>query len=265
MTTIISVMGNKGGTAKSTLVRNLADGCARAGLRTIVVDADPQHTLTITMQIQPVDALLALLDTGQQVEWSDVLCEVPEAFSGSPREFFYLLPTFEGLANIEHQAGLPERIYERFQELTGYADIVLVDTSPGRSNIHAGFYQVSQGVLLPCQCELESILGLGATLNHLYTIGQTAPVGEVIGIIPTLFDASITTHQVNYGFLLEQYKRYPIFKPLREMSIWKDAAQNRQSIYQMSESKHYYQRQKAKVAVAELQPVLDAILKMVNT
>ncbi len=265
MTVITALMGNKGGITKTTLVRNLADGCARAGLRTIVIDADPQHTLTMTMQVEPVDALKTLLED-DRVEWGDLLVPVPEAFSGCQHEYFYILPTFEGLEQIEKEPGIPDRTYERFQELQGYADVVIVDTSPGRSNIHAGFYQVADGVLLPCQCELESILGLGATLNHLYTIGQTAPVAQVLGIVPNQFDARQTTHQINYSFLLEQYShRYPVFKPLRDMSIWRDAVQKRQSIYQLADSKHYSERQKAKIAIAEMQPVLDTILKAVKS
>lgn len=263
MTVFIGIVGNKGGISKTALARNLADGCAREKLRTIVIDADSQHTLTMTMQVQPVDALKTLLED-DTVDWSDLLCEVPEAFTGEKRDYFYILPTYEGQTQIESMPGLPDRIYERFQELTGFVDVVIIDTSPGRSNIHAGVYQICDGYFLPCQCELESILGIGATLNHLFTVSQTAPVGKVMGIVPVLFDASVTIHQTNYSWLLEHYKRYPIFKPIHEMAVWKDAAQKRQSLYTLAESKNYYQRRKARVAIAEMQPILDTILKAVR-
>jgi len=264
MTVFIGLMGNKGGTAKSTLVRNLSEGCARAGLRVIAVDADPQYTLTYTMQAEPMDAFSTLL-TDVEAEWRDLLVPVPEDFSGCQHDYFYILPTYEGQSQIEGMDGLPERLYERFQELRGYADVVLVDTSPGRSNVHVGLYQVLDYVILPCQPELESIMGLSATLNHLYTIGQTAPVAQVMGIAPNQLNAAQTTHQINYSFILQQYShRYTIFKPIRDMAIWRDAVQNRRSIYRLADSKLYNERQKAKVAVAELQPVLDAILKAVR-
>lgn len=266
MTVILFITGRKGGTAKSTLARNLADGCAREGLRTIVVDADSQHTLTYTMQVAPVDALMTLL-TEDTAEWADLLIQVPEAFSGGERDYFYLLPTYEGLAQIEGQAGIQERVYERFSELYGFVDVVIVDGSPGASNLHAGFYQVANAILLPCQPELESILGLNATLNHLYTIEQTAPVGAVMGIVPTQFDARQTVHQVNHGFLLKHYAdKYTVFKPVRDMAIWRESAQNRQSIYQVAEcSKSHNQRRMAKIAAAEIQPILDAIVKAVKS
>lgn len=259
MTIIVAVMGNKGGISKSTLVRNLADGCAREGLKTIAVDADSQHTLTYTMQVQPVDGFMTLM-TDDRVEWSDVLVPVPATFSGCQHEYLYILPTYEGQAQIESQPGLVDNIYDRFKELQGYVDVVLVDTSPGRSNVHAGFYQVADYVLLPCQPELESIMGLTATLNHLYTIGQSAPVGTVMGIVPNQFNGNQTVHQNNYNFLLEHYgSRYTLFKPIRDMAIWRDAAQKRQSIYALADQKDY--RPKAKQAIGELQPILDTIVK----
>lgn len=261
MTIFIGFMGNKGGIAKSTLARNLADGCARAGLRVIAVDADPQFTLSYTMQVDPVDALTTLL-TDPEAEWRDLLVPVPEDFSGCAHEYFYMLPTYEGQAQIESLAGLPERIYERFQELQGYVDVVIVDASPGRSNIHAGLYQVLDYVILPCQPELESIMGLASTLNHLYTVGQSAPVAQVMGIATNQFNAAQTTHQINYGFILQQYgQRYNVFRPIRDMAIWRDAVQNRRSIYHLTENKISGVRQKAKVAAAELQPILDMIVK----
>jgi chromosome partitioning protein len=264
MTLIVTFNMRKGGTMKTTLVRNLADGCARAGLKTIVVDADSQHTLTMTMRVNPVDALTTLL-TDDTVEWGDVLAEVPEEFSGAQREYFYLLPTFDGQQAIENQAGIPDRIYERFQELRGYADVVLVDTSPGAGNIHAGFYQVSDGIFLPCLCELESVLGLTATLNHLYTISQSAPVAPVMGIIPNHFDASEMVQQINHKYIVDHYAQYGrIFNPIRDKTIWRNASQNRQSVYRMTEHKSYNIRKEAKIAVAELQPILDTILKAVQ-
>lgn len=261
MTIFVGIMGNKGGISKTSMARNLAEGCARAGLRVIAVDADPQYTLTYTMQTEPMDSFSTLL-TDEEAEWRDLLVPVPEDFSGCAHEYFYILPTYEGQVQIEGLTGLPERMYERFQELRGYVDVVIVDASPGRSNVHAGLYQVLDYVILPCQPELESIMGLSATLNHLYTIGQSAPVAHVMGIAPNQFNAAQTTHQINYSFILEQYsKRYTVFRPIRDMAIWRDAVQKRQSIYRLTDSKFYSERQKAKVAAAELQPVLDTIVK----
>lgn len=47
--TVIAVVNQKGGTAKTTTVENLGVGLAREGNRVLLIDADPQASLTISL------------------------------------------------------------------------------------------------------------------------------------------------------------------------------------------------------------------------
>ena len=48
-TVIISIVNQKGGTAKTTTTENLGIGLAREGKRVLLVDTDPQASLTIAL------------------------------------------------------------------------------------------------------------------------------------------------------------------------------------------------------------------------
>ncbi|MCQ2492695.1 MAG: AAA family ATPase, partial [Lachnospiraceae bacterium] len=48
-TTVIAVVNQKGGTGKTTTTENLGIGLARAGKRVLLVDVDPQASLTVSL------------------------------------------------------------------------------------------------------------------------------------------------------------------------------------------------------------------------
>ena len=55
--TVIAVVNQKGGTAKTTTVENLGIGLAREGKKVLLVDTDPQGSLTISLGYPRPDEL----------------------------------------------------------------------------------------------------------------------------------------------------------------------------------------------------------------
>ena len=47
--TVIAVVNQKGGTGKTTTCENLGVGLAKAGKKVLLVDTDPQASLTISL------------------------------------------------------------------------------------------------------------------------------------------------------------------------------------------------------------------------
>lgn len=56
-TTVMAVVNQKGGTAKTTTVENLGIGLARCGKKVLLVDVDPQASLTICLGYPKPDDL----------------------------------------------------------------------------------------------------------------------------------------------------------------------------------------------------------------
>lgn len=271
MTITITIMGRKGGITKSTLAVNIAAGCARAGLRTLLIDADGQGNATESMRIKREDGFYALVL--EDAEFNDVIRPVSSEFAGGEYEL-YCLPSADGMQAVEKHSETPTIVYERFQELRGVMDVVIVDTSPGITEVHSAMYYTSDYVLLPTLCEFASIKSLGTTLSYLRyaeTLGaeQGLPVADVLGIVPNRFSASEKVQQVNLGVIHGKYGKrhggpYEIFPPMRNLTVWNQAAQLRQCIQAYQLTDDYNARRQARVATAEIQPLVQRVIEIAN-
>ncbi len=69
--TTIAIVNQKGGTGKTTTCENLGVGLAAEGKKVLLVDADPQGSLTISMGWQKPDELPVTLSTLMQKAMND--------------------------------------------------------------------------------------------------------------------------------------------------------------------------------------------------
>ena len=68
---ITAITNQKGGVGKTTTTVNLGVGLAREGKKVLLVDGDPQGSLTISMGIQDPDSLMETLSTLMLAEMED--------------------------------------------------------------------------------------------------------------------------------------------------------------------------------------------------
>lgn len=264
MTQIISIMGRKGGTTKTTVAINLAAACARAGLKTVLVDSDGQGNASSSVRVTPHDAFYKLIAEDQ--EFVDVLVPVPIEFHGQGE--LYLLAASNLMRVLESDPATSALIYERFNELRDWADVVIVDTSPGITHVHAGFYYTSDHIVLPTLCEYTSITSLTSMFDYLQSAqvqGEQAGYAsaKVLGIIPNRFSASEKVQQVNIGFIRGRYgEQCEVFPMIRNLTVWNQASQLRESIFVYAPTDDYNARRQARAAAGEMQPLVDRVLRL---
>lgn len=259
---IIALMGRKGGITKTTTATNLAAALALNGLRTVLVDADGQANTTSIVRAKPEPGFFRLLLEDR--EFAEVLRPVSVEFLGQAAEF-YVLPSDDSQRQVEQYDKTAPLIVQRFEELDGWADAVIVDTSPGITEVHAGFYYAADYVLLPTTLEFASVKSLASTLTYL-TAAQDAgrkanyDTAQILGIIPNRFAAAEKVQQSNVGYLRGKYEQYTVFPAIRNLTVWNQAAQMRQSIYAYAPEDDYNARRQARIAANEFKPVVDAVM-----
>ena len=99
----IAIVNQKGGVGKTTSTVNLGVGLAQAGNRVLLVDDDPQHSLTISLGIRNADeALDTTLATAMEAEIRDESVPWEEGIIHSD-EGVDLLPANIELSGVENK------------------------------------------------------------------------------------------------------------------------------------------------------------------
>ena len=176
------MIGNqKGGVAKTTTAITIARCLADQGIRTLLIDSDPQGSIAVTLRLKPQaylsDFILNQLPLAQCVVGAsanlDVLCSNRETSAMEQRIF-----TMYGREHVFQNAFRP---YEM-----EYGAIV-VDVAPSISLLQACSMVFCQNVLIPVSMDTLSVSGAGATIFSAQAIseGVRAPI-RAVGLLPTI-------------------------------------------------------------------------------
>ncbi len=190
--TVIAVVNQKGGTAKTTTVENLGIGLAKAGKKVLLIDTDPQASLTICLGYpRPDDLPMTLTDL-----LSSSINERPVNLSEG------ILHQAEGVdlipANIE-MAGLEvalvntmnrERMLKQLLEpIKGSYDYILLDCMPSLGMLTVNALAAADAALIPVQANYLSAKGLEQLLQTINKVKrQINPKLRIEGILLTMVD-----------------------------------------------------------------------------
>ncbi|NHA66932.1 ParA family protein [Phycicoccus flavus] len=188
--TIVALANQKGGVAKTTSVASLGAAFAEAGRRVLLVDLDPQASLTFSLGIDPdtVEASVHDVLLGR-AEVADVVHHCADGVD--------LVPSTIELAGAEaFLLGRPAREYvlrEALEPVRRDYDVVLLDCSPSLGVLTLGALTAAQGLVIPMPCEMLSHRGVGQLLDTVADVTKLLNKKlRVLGILPTLYDGRST-------------------------------------------------------------------------
>lgn len=192
MANIICLSNQKGGVGKSVTAANLGIGLARQGKRVLIIDNDPQASLTISLGYQKPDELLVtLVDV-----MSGILQEKPLPVSEGilhHSEGIDLMPASIELSGVEISlvnAMSRETVLRQYLErVKPLYDYILIDTSPSLGMLTINALVAADSVLIPVQAEYLPARGLELLLRTVARVQrQINPSLTVGGILLTMVD-----------------------------------------------------------------------------
>ena len=183
MSRTIAVFNQAGGVAKTTLTMNLGFHLSQREHSVLLVDMDPQASLTTFMGLEPYDLDTTITDS--------LLKEiVPTIYSN-----IYgmdLIPSNIGLSGAEFQLSSAIarewKLKRALSKLEKSYDFVLIDCPPTLGILSILSLVASTHVLIPLQTHYKAYKGADLLLDTVSQIrDQVNPDLLIAGIIPTMF------------------------------------------------------------------------------
>ncbi|MEI6648796.1 MAG: ParA family protein [Actinomycetes bacterium] len=185
---VISVVNQKGGVGKTTTTINLGACLAELGRRVLLVDFDPQHSLSVGLGIstRKLDGSIYNLMMDESTNIEDLLLKT--SVPGMD-----MIPSHEDLAGAE--GGLlnviaREKVLKRvLAPVLDFYDVILIDCQPSLGLLTVNALTASQGVLVPLECEYFALRGVALLDDIIGKVQKnTNPDLKLTGILPTMFD-----------------------------------------------------------------------------
>lgn len=191
MPRIICIANQKGGVGKTTTAICLSDALAKSGMRTLLIDFDPQCNATSGLGLEPGNA--HPLVSGEPLA---------SGIRQTGTEGLDILPGTRKFADVDAMARSDKEFAERVREqiareLNTY-DFVLIDCPPSLGHLTQMALNGASEILIPIQCEYFAMEGV---VQMVEIVGEVMREKELAftGILMTMVDHRLeVTYEIDH-------------------------------------------------------------------
>ena len=192
---VIAVANQKGGVGKTTTAVNLGVALAKSGKRVLLIDGDPQGSLTRSCRINDPDSLSITLSelmayemTGEEKDY------LLKANAIKQFENVDLIPSNISLSGTEtalFNCMSRESVLKRtIEPLRKAYDVIMIDCMPSLGMMTINALVAADSVIIPCEPSYLSVKGLDLLLHSIARVRrQINPDLKIDGVLMTMVDS----------------------------------------------------------------------------
>ena len=186
--TIIALCNQKGGVGKTTTAINLGAGLAELGRKILLVDFDPQGSLSVGLGVNPhtlensIYNLLLRRNT-----------EVDDVISSTNLDNLDILPSNIDLSAAEVQlvseVAREQTLLRVLEKIRDRYDVILIDCPPSLGLLTINALTASDKVIMPLECEFFALRGIALLTDTIAKVQDRLNANlAILGIVGTMYD-----------------------------------------------------------------------------
>lgn len=181
---IVTLLNQKGGVGKTTTTLNIGAGLAQLKKKVLLIDLDPQASLTHSFGADPQETSHTIYELLKQE------CLFEEAVI--KKNNLHLIPSSISLSGFEKQYAHSEnKEYMLKMAIKAFPkyEYILIDCPPSLGFLTINALAAAQEIIIPVQTEFLALQGLSQLLDTIAVIQtQINPKLRIAGIIGTRFN-----------------------------------------------------------------------------